>query len=197
MDSKKQSAPEYNPEVWEDDDRIRTSTNCYAYACDDPMGHHWVGGGPPQPGQASGFSLRVLEPETLIEAVVADGMIPAKAENDDTLPSQKDGHYLVAAVMGSGGHHHWYRQDKDGSWSHKPGQRAITRTDEDGKEITNPKKANHGTNYNCFVGYFHVPNGGLPIGKYGQRRREVREKVEAKRAEILLQKALEEKKKRR
>src|ERR1051325_10266403 len=43
--------PSYNPNKW-NRDPILTSTNCYAYACNDPDGHPL--GDRPQPGEFAG-----------------------------------------------------------------------------------------------------------------------------------------------
>ena len=40
-----------------------------------------------------------------------------------------------------GADYHWYRQDKSGKWSHKPGNSKVTRKDAKGKIIKNPSKA--------------------------------------------------------
>ncbi len=42
------SNPQYQPHLWNDKGRIQNSTNCYAYACNDPYNH--AHGGKPQPG---------------------------------------------------------------------------------------------------------------------------------------------------
>lgn len=46
--------------------------------------------------------------------------------------------------------YHWYRQDKDGYWSHKPGQSKVTRVDSEGKKIKDPSK--------CSKEYFYLTN---------------------------------------
>ncbi len=43
--------PAYEPQKWRG--LIETSTNCYAYACDDPFGHR--AGDKPQPGEGGGY----------------------------------------------------------------------------------------------------------------------------------------------
>ena len=52
--------------------------------------------------------------------------------------------------------YHFYRQDKNGTWSHKPGRTAVSKVDASGKIILNPLIANrnykNGYNYSkpCF-----------------------------------------------
>jgi len=42
------------------------------------------------------------------------------------------------------GDYHFYKMDKDGYWSHKPGSTPIKRTDESGKRIKDPLTADRG-----------------------------------------------------
>lgn len=51
--------------------------------------------------------------------------------------------------------YHWWRKEKDGTWTHKPGDKSIMHTDFSGRTIYDPKDSNRGT-YNYFVGYFLV-----------------------------------------
>jgi len=77
------------------------------------------------------------------------------------------GGYVVALVVKPGGDYHWYRQDSDGTWSHKQGQLPATQSvgyyrDKNGNLrfiddlITDPKKAAEKIGYDVFVGYFYV-----------------------------------------
>lgn len=59
--------------------------------------------------------------------------------------------------------YHWYRQDSDGLWSHKPGQLAVTRYDATGTNlIIDPQTADRnnlnsgGAYYYYFCGYYCV-----------------------------------------
>jgi hypothetical protein len=55
-------------------------------------------------------------------------------------------YYEVYLAIDNNRDYHWYRQDKKGYWSHKPGHSNVRRVDAGGKLILNPAKANH--NYN-------------------------------------------------
>ena len=74
------------------------------------------------------------------------------------------GTYKVALVLDVGNGHndfHWYRQNKDGTWSHKPAQFDVENWDYNGNPIYNPKycdrrDANTGHNYSTFVGFYYV-----------------------------------------
>ena len=70
---------------------------------------------------------------------------------------------------GEGNTYHFYRQDKDGKWSHKPGISPVTDKDADGKQIYVPHFANRDYRadsnnndddalfYNEFCGYYCIP----------------------------------------
>ncbi len=58
--------------------------------------------------------------------------------------------------------YHWYRQDKDGLWSHKPGQGTARNKDNSGNLINDPASANRG-GYSIFCGYFCICKGCVKI----------------------------------
>jgi len=154
-------APQWEPEKWRG--VMEFINNCYAYAVDDcrDRGH----GRFPHPAGKNGLSFEDccrLNVRQLVHCVEMDGLRRA------FIPVPKPGHYLVALAV-EGGHedgeeisYHWWRQDRDGFWSHKPGQCEPCRTDKDGKMICDPRLCNRG-GYKLFVGYFHVPEGGLEV----------------------------------
>jgi RHS repeat-associated protein len=147
-------SPAYEPDRW-NDPRTQYSTNCYAYAANDPDGHPL--GTKPQPGEESGQMFTQLTGDNVAAAAERDGMTRAPG------PVPKDGYYLVALVIAPGVDYHWYRQDNDGSWSHKPGHTKATNLDNSGNPITNPENADRGI-YSEFYGYFYVPEGGIKTG---------------------------------
>ena len=76
------------------------------------------------------------------------------------------GYYKGALVMNSRpiknlSDYHYYRQDKNGKWSHIDGWGYATNKDAKGKLIHDPKKANRkyrkGKYYDQFCGYYCVP----------------------------------------
>ena len=52
------------------------------------------------------------------------------------------GTHKIALLMDDGKDFHFLRQDKDGTWSHKPGSGFATNKDYSGKIITDPETAN-------------------------------------------------------
>ena len=70
----------------------------------------------------------------------------------------------MALVIAPGFDYHWYRQNSDGTWSHKQGHTNVTNVDASGDVIYNPQtcdrnyKSAHGPlyNYTIFAGYYIV-----------------------------------------
>lgn len=157
--------PSYEPSLWNDGERIQKSTNCYAYAANDPYNH--PPRSKPQPGQHSGTGMQDISSGELRRTSVADGMILAPDP-----PPPRPGYYVVAGVIAPDApqDYHWYRQDNDGMWSHKPGWGSATNLDASGSLISDPKLADRnysgtgGPNYSEFSGFFYVPNGGIRTG---------------------------------
>ena len=150
--------PAYNPALW-NSPPIINSTNCYAYAANDPNGHP---PGKPQPGQHCGHPYTDYTCANVSSAAKCDGMVPAPNP-----PPPRAGFYPVALVMDPGHDYHWYRQDDNGLWSHKRGIRNARNVDASGNPITNPQTAdrNYGEyDYSVFCGYFYVPAAGLRTG---------------------------------
>lgn len=151
-------SPPYDPATW-NDPSIRDSTNCYAYAANDPNGHP---PGKPQPGEHCGCPYTAVSCAAVGSAARCDGMIPAPNP-----PIPKPGYYPVALVMDPGVDYHWYRLDSNGRWSHKPGNGNATNVDASGNPITNPETANRNygaPNYSQFCGYYYVPAAGVSTG---------------------------------
>ncbi len=153
-----QSSPPYEPARW-NAQPVKGSTNCYAYAANDPNGHP---PGKPQPGQRCGSPATSASCAEVSRASQCDGMIPAPDP-----PPAKPGYYPVALVVDPGVDYHWYRLDENGRWSHKPGNTDARGVDASGNPITNPETANRdygAVNYTDFCGYFYVPAGGIRTG---------------------------------
>ena len=102
-------------------------------------------------------------------------------------PDEREGFYLTAIVLDTRKgiqfsdsrsdfeqpDYHFYRQDSDGTWSHKANNSNISRIDASGKIIINPKLADRNykkilfngmqwdLQYNQFGGFIYVPNEGI------------------------------------
>lgn len=89
-------------------------------------------------------------------ALVVDLTDDPNEENDD-FPETIDG--ISSWVEYPDMDYHWYRQNPDGTWSHKRGQSAVIDYDATGNTIYDPQVCDRnygGLNYSVFVGYFAV-----------------------------------------
>ena len=147
--------PTYNPDSWNDNSTIQGSNNCYSYACETMEGVKDEKGA--QPGLRSGEMITSTDLNEVMSASIRDGSVK-KPNFWNKLGFGKKGYYSVYLVVDNIGpaiDYHWYRQDKGGLWSHKPGLSKVGRMDASGRLIRNPARANH--NY----GYVNYSNGGI------------------------------------
>ena len=93
-------------------------------------------------------------------------------DNPDIVKTQltekcQKNYYKGAMVVDPGSTFHFYRQDKDGTWSHKPGTLRISTKDAEDLPIYTPHTANRdytkpsdpdAINYTGFCGYYCIPN---------------------------------------
>jgi hypothetical protein len=130
---------EYDPKLWNQNYDIKSTHNCYTYA----LGKIVPGlDSKAQPGYASGYEHiddNEYECKAFRERLKKDspGSYLEKFDNA-CLP----GFYKVFLALDPKNDYHWWRQNKDQYWSHKPGSTDVTNVDADGKKITNPLKAN-------------------------------------------------------
>ena len=151
---------EYEPELW-NYSPVQENTNCYAYALNNQVhsGDNtlWY----MQPGEAAGYTLtrNSINADTVISYVEADaavlGFTFEEIDRDEYCPS---GSYKVALVIAPGQDYHWYRQNPDGTWSHKLGWYPVTIEDAENNIILDPETADrhHSVHYSLFAGYFEV-----------------------------------------
>lgn len=131
-------------------------SNCYNYALDMPATTDQ--GKKLQPGQQNGHTLKTpYTCDDVTEGAKKDGLTLS-----DKKATCNKGCWKVAlficppngeSTVGDGGDFHWYRQDDDGSWSHKLDGHDPSQEDNAGKKITDPEKADTGKykfcNYFC------------------------------------------------
>ena len=60
------------------------------------------------------------------------------------------GEYAVLLVVDPNNDYHWYRQDSDGTWSHKPGSIKVI------KGVKNPKKDAKKRGYKYDLGFYYI-----------------------------------------
>ena len=136
-------APVYNPNFWNQQPRQRNN-NCYNYANDQATNTF------AQPGRATGHQAPFPPTCPGVRAGATSDGLHAVPNFGGTLGP---GHgWYVALVIYPGHDYHWYRQDKVGCWSHKPGQTAARNTDNSGHAIADPRTCNRGP-YTTFCTY--------------------------------------------
>jgi len=135
-------APAYNPGLW-NIPTVQPYNNCYNYANDQRTNTF------AQPGRAHGKMYTKLTCASVQPAAQADGLVPT-ASFSTKLAAGKG--WYVALVIWPNTDYHWYRQDANGCWSHKPGGTAARNVDNGGHTITDPKTANRGP-YTTFCSY--------------------------------------------
>lgn len=164
------SEPDFNPPRYNKYRGIKESHNCFAYAfnylnlpknknctrnsCSIPF---------PQPGRASGYpkwsKVKGKRCPDLLARLMGDVPGLKLSTFEGKCPA---GSYKIAPVTDEDEDYHFYRQDSNGFWSHKPGSTNVTHLDATGRQIYDPKLAvrqysNSGLNYDKFCGYLCVP----------------------------------------
>lgn len=156
----------YEPEKW-NSAPVLTGTNCYSYALNNqcwPVGSNtvrWL-----LPG-----TLRDINPALSVPPEDLDfngagiiSRVQQDAGTDNSLfyfaPIARElqcpaGTYRVALVIAPGQDFHWYRQNPDGTWSHKLGSNPVTNTDAFGNIIYDPCTAE--MDYSSKGGYKYYP----------------------------------------
>jgi hypothetical protein len=140
-------APAYNPGFWNNNPARRANNNCYNYA------NNKVTNTFAQPGRGTGQMYSALTCASVRPASVRDGL-KVKPNFSGTLLLG----WYVALVIWPGVDFHWYRQDKNGCWSHKPGSTAARNTDNSGNTITDPQTCDRGP-YTVFCCYMKTHKG--------------------------------------
>lgn len=189
--------PAYEPKRWNDRKEVRETHNCFAYAmnindpkqfdaclksknCDVPF--H-------QPGAASGHkkfsSQKYKTCSDMVGRLLGDNPMLKITSFSSQCPA---GTSKIGLVVDADEDYHFYRQDSNGFWSHKPGGTPVTNKDAKGALIYDPKLADRNydekgskLNYNIFCSYMCVPRDKplkLKIGGGGRlyltRKRSIR-----------------------
>jgi hypothetical protein len=187
--------PDYEPDLYNGDKNVQYSHNCFAYAMDvrDPsrikICREKKNCSTPQPGRKKGhneFSGKMGKTcADILSRTMAD--VPTAYITNFTNKCDK-GFSKIGAVVDEDNDYHYYRQDSNGLWSHKPGGRPVKNTDSNNAKIYRPDLAgreyppeyngNSGLNYNSFCSYMCVPRKGVegvnPIQIAGKRTKKRR-----------------------
>lgn len=161
---------EYNPTswnktfVWSKLRFLKKKTNCYSYALNAQKNPNLNDYEFMQPGQS--IKNHSLSSSELSSAEILKNLISMDAQNLDfgfrsveETSRCSEGCYKVALVMCLKTDYHWYRQNRDGSWSHKPGKTNVINYDTFGKLIMDPRRCGRNysyCNYDMFLGYYEI-----------------------------------------
>jgi hypothetical protein len=183
---------QYQPEDWKHP-YIEGSHNCYTYflnnkikavheRCDELCKKHNKTGCPKKVDQCSNLKPQPGDYHQLLKhgnlnkgpnkykcplmetRIMGDNDTLKKVRFDAKCPKY---HYKGAMVVDPDHTYHFYRQNNDGAWSHKPGTLPVTNKDADDKVIYVPHNADRnynksnkkdGINYTDFCGYYCIPN---------------------------------------
>jgi len=162
--------PQFDPDKYNKKKGLKESQNCFAYAfdytqlpkkpncteesCSVPF---------PQPGRASGYpkwsKIKGKRCPDLNARVMGDVKGAKITAFENKCPK---GMTKIAAVTDEDEDYHFYRQDSNGYWSHKPGATDVTHLDATKRLIYDPQLARRkyedsGLDYNNFCGYMCVP----------------------------------------
>ena len=183
--------PFYAPSLYNGVKVMKRNHNCFSYAFDifDPPdpdtcnkgGDGVCDAGTHQPGIYAGFGKfsadgtkycpdlfgRLLGDMPWLKQTTFEAKCPA-------------GYSKIALVIDPRQDYHFYRQDSNGLWSHKPGQTDVTNRDSHGYLIYRPELANRdsrkgpadkdGLNYSIFCSYLCVPRNRPVRAQRGGRR---------------------------
>lgn len=172
------SEPIFNPDVWNRNKAIQKSHNCYAYAVgqispseteicrEKQKSQKHKRCQTPQPGYASGHpkmrNTPIKKCKDIMKRTLDDNMTSFPTTFAETCPA---GTSKIALVVDRNHDYHYYRQDSNGLWSHKPGRNPVTNLDASGNLIRDPRFAARDyrpdtkLNYKSFCGYMCVARG--------------------------------------
>jgi hypothetical protein len=146
--------PNYNPNYWNNNKNIKNNNNCYSYSVNN-KNHHF---GKPQPGYFARFNHiqnNQYKCAYFFKRILND--IPSVYLTSFKQKCKKGFTKAFFAIDSNKNEHdyHFYRQDTNKLWSHKPGTTNVINYDANYKIIKNPYTANRNyTSYNydkpCF-----------------------------------------------
>lgn len=189
--------PPYNPGRYNNDPSIYKSHNCYSYSmdvidnklvmkCRRNTKKNTCRQSFHQPGALHGdrYSLNAEKRRTcpIVEKLmISDVPDTNKVDFYDRCPAGKS---KIALVVDPGEDYHFYRQDKNGLWSHKDGSNKAKRYDAFKHAIANPELASRDyrsqgsdLNYEDFCGFYCVPRANtIRLGQGGSKKLSARQK---------------------
>ena len=179
---------------------VRKCHNCYSYAMHvyDPKGeelcrkHGSCRNYFHQPGAKTGHRNDLNKVERRSCPVVEKLMMGDVPEvTKSTFPERCPvGMSKIAAVVDPGKDYHWYRQDRNGLWSHKDGSNKVKTFDALKRPIFNPELASRDyrwqgsdLDYEDFCGFYCVPRDHPVVLGRGVASRKARQARRTQRAQ--------------
>lgn len=178
--------PDFDPDIYNKYKGIKEAHNCFAYAFNflglpDTCTKNECPIGYPQPGRASGYpswsKVKGKRCPDLIGRLLGDVPDIRMTRFEKRCPK---GMTKIAPVIDEDEDYHFFRQDSNGLWSHKPGATDVSPLDATKRLIFDPLLASRmypqsGLNYDRFCGYMCVPTDKKKInikrgGKSRKRR---------------------------
>ena len=161
--------PTYDPTKYNKYKGMKDAQNCFAYAFNykklpKSCTKQECSSSFPQPGRKSGYpkwsKVKGKRCPDLIARVMGD--IPGVTLSKFTQKCPKNT-YKIGLVTDEDQDYHFYRQDSNGYWSHKPGATDVIRIDASDRPIYDPALASRdypssGLDYDNFCGYMCVPS---------------------------------------
>lgn len=165
--------PAYEPQRWNGKKELRETHNCFAYAMNvhDPkqvkacMMNKDCNVPFHQPGSASGHpgfrSRKFKTCPDMVARLLGDNPSMKMTTFEGKCPAHTS---KIALVVDPDEDYHFFRQDSNGLWSHKPGGTAVTNLDANESLIYDPALASRNytpsgskLNYDTFCSYLCVP----------------------------------------
>ena len=189
--------PDYNPDLYNKDKRIRESHNCFAYAFgvyDPPANHMCDSSGNcdvkfHQPGNFAGYkgftSKAKKRCPDIVARVLGDNPAVRLVGFEDKCPP---GTSKVAFAVDPANDYHVWRQDSNGLWSDKHGAQPVGNRDASSRLQYDPALSNRNygystpLNYTQFCTYMCVPRGAtIRAARSGGGRQRQRQRQRATR----------------
>jgi hypothetical protein len=146
------SEPKYEPEKWNNTYNIKNTHNCYSYALDQIVKKRK---GKPQPGYFSGFgdinNNDYGSCKSFYNRLKKDSPSMYLTSFDEKCKKGYSKAFIALSNKSYDKDYHFYRQDNNKYWSHKPGRTNTVNIDADGKLIKNPYLANREYTHNKYV----------------------------------------------
>lgn len=154
----------YNPDKWNDNEYIRKSHNCYAYALNNinkkltKQCQQKCTGVNPQPGHYCNNKYNKIFCYDIEKAMICDN-----SEIKISSFNQKcsNNFYKIGLSVQNNINFHFYKQNLNGIWSHKDAGFHVNNLDSNKKIIINPKESNRNfgkyRNYKKWCNFYCVP----------------------------------------